>query len=173
MLRKGNDMTIFLCGFMGCGKSTVGRLAAKKLGCGFYDTDDLIVEDQKMTIPEIFAQKGEPHFRKVEADIVRSMCGKPAVVACGGGAMLNPDSAKAAAEAGAVVFLDVPFEVCYERICGDSNRPIAASSTREELEKRYNDRRTVYAAHSTVRIDCSGSPIEVAEQIVSSVRKLK
>ena len=61
-------MTVFLCGFMGCGKTTVGRLAAKKLGCGFCDTDDLIVEDQKMSIPDIFAEKGEPYFRQVEAE---------------------------------------------------------------------------------------------------------
>lgn len=166
-------MTIFLCGFMGCGKSTVGKLTAKKLGCAFYDTDDLIVEDQNMSIPDIFAQKGEPYFRQVEARIVKSVCGKSAVVACGGGAMLNPDSAKAAADAGAVVFLDVPFDTCYERICGDPNRPIAASSSREELEKRFNDRRDIYIRHSSVQLDCTGSPIEAAELIVSSVKRLK
>ena len=57
-------MTVFLCGFMGCGKTTVGKIAAKKLGCTFCDTDDMIVDDQKMSIPDIFAQKGEPYFRK-------------------------------------------------------------------------------------------------------------
>ncbi|HPY86244.1 MAG TPA: shikimate kinase, partial [Ruminococcus flavefaciens] len=77
-------MTIFLCGFMGCGKSTIGKLTAKKLGCGFYDTDELIVESQKMSIPDIFAEKGEPYFRQVEAETIRSMCGKSAVIACGG-----------------------------------------------------------------------------------------
>ena len=166
-------MTIFLCGFMGCGKTTSGKLAAKKLGCTFCDTDDMIVEDQKMTIPEIFAQKGEPYFRKVEADIVKSVCGRKAVVACGGGAMLNPDTAKAAAEAGAVVFLDADFETCYERICGDENRPIAASSTKEELQERFNARRDVYLRHSTVQVDCAGSPMETAENIVEAVKKLR
>ena len=76
-------MTVFLCGFMGCGKSTVGSLLAKKLGCGFCDTDELVVKSQGMTIPEIFAQKGEPYFRKVEAETVKSLCGKNTVVACG------------------------------------------------------------------------------------------
>ncbi|MBR6982258.1 MAG: shikimate kinase [Ruminococcus sp.] len=166
-------MTIFLCGFMGCGKSTIGKLTAKKLGCGFYDTDELIVESQKMSIPDIFAEKGEPYFRQVEAETIRSMCGKSAVIACGGGAMLNPDSAKAAADAGAVVFLDVPFETCYERICGDSNRPIAASSTKEELLKRYNDRIDIYRRHSTIHVDAQGSPIEVAEIIAVSVKKFR
>ncbi len=166
-------MTVFLCGFMGCGKTTVGKIAAKKLGCGFCDTDDLIVADQKMSIPEIFAEKGEPYFRKVEADIVRSVCGKKAVVACGGGAMLNPDTARAASAAGAVVFLDADFETCYERICGDKNRPIAASSTKEELLERFNARREVYLKHSDVRIDCGGSPMETADSIVETVKKLR
>lgn len=163
-------MTIFLCGFMGCGKSTIGKLAAKKLGCGFCDTDDLIVRTLDMTIPEIFAQKGEPFFRKTEAEIVRSLCGKTTVAACGGGAMLNPDTAKAAKESGsAVIFLDVPFEMCYERIKGDKNRPIVMNSTKEELEKLYNERRNIYISNSTIRLECCGSPVEIAEQISASI----
>jgi shikimate kinase len=166
-------MTVFLCGFMGCGKTTVGKIAAKKLGCTFCDTDDMIVEDQKMSIPDIFAQKGEPYFRKVEAEIVKSMCGKPAVVACGGGAMLNPDTAAAAAESGAVIFLDVDFETCYERICDDKNRPIAASSSKEELRERFNARRDIYLRHSTIQLDSSGSPMETADKIADCVKKMR
>lgn len=163
-------MTVFLCGFMGCGKSTIGRLAAKKLGCGFCDTDDLIVRTLDMTIPDIFAQKGEPFFRKTEAEIVKSLCGKTTVAACGGGAMLNPDTAKVAKESGsAVIFLDVPFEMCYERIKDDTNRPIVMNSTKEELEKLYNDRRSIYISNSTIRLECCGSPVEIAEQIASSI----
>lgn len=165
-------MTLFLCGFMGCGKTTVGKLAAKKMGCSFYDSDDLIVENQGMTIPEIFAQKGEPYFRQAEADIIRSLCGKKAVVACGGGAMLNPGSAAAAAESGEVIFLDVDFDTCYERICGDSNRPIAASSTKEELRARFNNRREIYMKNSTIQLDSSGSPMETVEMIIETVKFL-
>lgn len=165
-------MTIFLCGFMGCGKTTVGKLAAKKLGCSFYDSDDLIVENQGMSIPEIFAQKGEPYFRKVEADIIRSLCGKKAVIATGGGAMLNPDTARAASDAGAVIFLDVDFETCYERISDDSNRPIAASSSKEELEARFNARYELYSKHSTIKIDSSGSPMQTVELIAEAVKHI-
>ena len=166
-------MTVFLCGFMGCGKSTVGKLTAKKLGCGFFDTDELIVERENMSIPEIFAQKGEPYFRRVEAEVVKSVCGKTAVIACGGGAMLNPESAKAAAESGAVVFLDVDFDTCYERICGDSNRPIAAASSKEELLQRFNARHEIYLKHSTIQIKSNGSPVEISDIIVSSVKNYK
>lgn len=165
-------MTVFLCGFMGCGKSTVGKLAAKKMGCGFTDTDDLIVRTLEMTIPEIFEKKGEPFFRQTEAEIVKSLCGKTIVAACGGGAMLNPDTAKAAADAGsAVVFLDVPFETCYERIKDDTNRPIVVNSTKEELQELFNKRREVYLRHSTVRIECDGSPVENADKIAEVLRK--
>lgn len=165
-------MTVFLCGFMGCGKSTVGKLAAKKLGCGFCDTDDIIVRTLDMTIPEIFEQKGEPFFRKTEAEIVKSLCGKKTVAACGGGAMLNPDTAKAASDSGcAVIFLDVPFDVCYERIKNDTNRPIVMRSTKEELEQLFNTRREVYLKHSTLCIECADSPMEIAEQIAAAVKK--
>ena len=157
---------------MGCGKSTIGKLAARKLGCGFCDTDDIIVRTLEMTIPEIFEKKGEPFFRQTEAEIVKSLCGKTIVAACGGGAMLNPDTAGAAKDAGAaVVFLDVPFETCDERIKDDTNRPIVVSSTKEQLEELYNTRREVYMKHSTIRLECSGSPVENAELIARSLRK--
>ena len=125
-----------------------------------------------MTIPEIFEKKGEPFFRQTEAEIVKSLCGKTAVAACGGGAMLNPDTAKAAKDAGAaVIFLDVPFETCYERIKNDSNRPIVVNSTKEQLEELYNSRRDVYIRHSTIRLECSGSPVENADKIAEALRK--
>ena len=166
------SMTVFLCGFMGCGKTTTGKLAAKKLGSGFTDTDDLIVRTLGMSIPDIFEQKGEPFFRQTEAEIVKSLCGKTIVAACGGGAMINPDTAKAAKDSGAViVYIDVPFETCYERIKDDANRPIVMSKTKEELKKVYDQRREIYMKHSTVRVECNGSPMENAEKIAAAVRK--
>ena len=84
--------------------------------------------------------------------------------------MLNPDTAKAAKESGsAVIFLDVPFAMCYERIKDDTNRPIVMNSTKEELEKLYNDRRSIYISNSTIRLECCGSPVEIAEQIADSI----
>ena len=164
-------MTVFLCGFMGCGKSTIGKLTAKKLGCGFCDTDELIVKSQGMSIPEIFEKKGEPYFRETEAQTVKSLCGKPLVVACGGGAMLNPDTADAVKKnGGKIIFIDVPFNDCYERIKGDSNRPIVMSSTKEQLEERFRQRYGIYLKNSTVRIECTGSPVENAELIVNTVK---
>lgn len=159
-------MTIFLCGFMGCGKTTVGQLTAKKMGCAFYDTDELIVENQGMSIPEIFEQKGEPYFRQVEADIVKSMCGKSAVISCGGGAMINSDTAKAVADAGGkIVFLDVDFNTCYERISYDTNRPIVVNNTKKQLKAIFDTRHAIYLKNSTIQINANGSPVETAEEV--------
>ncbi len=163
-------MTLFLCGFMGCGKSTAGKLAAKKLGCAYYDTDELIEKNEGMTIPDIFAQKGEPYFRKIEAETVKSLCGKNAVVSCGGGAMLNDDTAHYASQHGKVLFLDVPFEVCYERIKDDPHRPIAASSTKDELLERFNARHGIYLKNSSESIDCTGTPVENAALIACAAK---
>ena len=82
-------MTIFLCGFMGCGKTTVGEILAKQLGLPLIDTDAYIVEQEGRSIPEIFAQEGEPYFRKVEAQAIRTLCTKNAVIACGGICLLQ------------------------------------------------------------------------------------
>ena len=68
-------MTIYLCGFMGCGKSTIGKILARKTGLKFTDLDDYIEETEKMSIPEIFAEKGESYFREKEAKAVKDLSG--------------------------------------------------------------------------------------------------
>lgn len=164
-------MTIYLCGFMGCGKTTVGKITAKKLGLSYHDTDEAVVEKEKMTIPEIFSQKGEPYFRTSEAETVKSFIGRNAVISCGGGAMLNTETAEAVKQnGGIIVFIDVPFADCYERIKDDSNRPIAVSSTKEQLEERYNNRYPVYEQNSSIKVDCQCSPMEACERIMSAVK---
>ena len=162
-------MTIFLCGFMGCGKTTVGEILAKKLGLPLIDTDAYIVEQEGKSIPDIFAQDGEPYFRKKEAEAIRTLCTQNAVFSCGGGAMLNPDSADYARKNGAVVLLDESFDTCYGRIQGDTNRPIVQRSTREELHQLFDKRSGTYRAHASHVIPGGVSPEEMAERIMAAV----
>ena len=163
-------MTIFLCGFMGCGKTTVGEILAKQLGLPLIDTDAYIVEQEGRSIPEIFAQEGEPYFRKVEAQAIRTLCTKNAVIACGGGAMLNPDSAAYARENGAVVLLNESFDTCYARIQGDTNRPIVQRSTKEELHQLFDQRAGIYRAHASHVVDGGVSPEHMAERVAAAVQ---
>ncbi|MBR4101476.1 MAG: shikimate kinase [Oscillospiraceae bacterium] len=159
-------MTIYLCGFMGCGKSTVGTKLAKKLNCPFVDMDTYIEEQAGMTIPEIFEKYGEPHFRDLETQAIRELAGRDGVIACGGGAMLREENAEIAAKNGSVVYLEVPFHVCYRRIA-DSDRPIVRRSSREELETLYNYREGIYRKHSTHIAACDKTPAAAVADICS------
>lgn len=165
MLKKNRP--IYLCGFMGCGKSTIGVQLAKKLGRGFIDLDSYIEKREGMTIPEMFAEKGEPFFRERETAALRDIPRSIGVIATGGGALLTENNAEIARSVGTVVYIDVPFELCYARINGDKNRPIAAGSTKEELLERYNSRHPLYTAHSDIIVDGSGTPMQIVQEILN------
>lgn len=160
--------TIFLCGFMGCGKTTLGRALARELRVKFTDLDDYIVKKEGRAIPEIFAADGESYFRRIEAEAIAEISADGGIIATGGGAMLNPDTAELARSKGAVCFIDVPFEVCYERIKGDTNRPLVMSNTRESLKALYEKRRPVYTAHSEYVISGDASIKEILGKIQAS-----
>ena len=165
-------MAVFLCGFMGCGKSTAADLLAKNMGCSCCDTDELIVKREGMSIPEIFDKKGEAYFRNADKELLRELSGKKGVVACGGGTMLSAENAAVAREKGVVVFINTPFDTCYERIKDDKNRPIAASRTREQLRELYEQRAEKYTAHSDHVIDGSGTPFAIAGKIYDIVKRM-
>ena len=141
---------IFLCGFMGCGKSTVGKILAKKMGCQCVDLDKYI---------------GEEHFRKLETEALAAFADIGGVVATGGGALLSEENGKVAKRSGMVVFIDTYFNTCYGRIKNDPNRPIAYNSTREQLSERFDYRRPLYLAHSHYVISGGYPPIVIASKI--------
>ncbi len=159
-------MTIFLCGFMGCGKSTIGTKLAKTLNVPFTDMDTYIEEQAGKKIPEIFAEDGEEHFRDLETQAVRELASRDGIIACGGGAMLRDINAEIAAEHGTVLFLDVPFRMCWLRIA-NTDRPIVRRSTRQELYNLYRKRRGVYRRHSTHRIEAVHSPTQMVQEIIT------
>ena len=135
--------SVYLCGFMGCGKSHIGRQLAAASGKSFVDLDRVIVEREEMTIPEIFDKFGEPHFRELEAKYIREL-NKGYVVATGGGALINSDTARFARESGLSVYINVSFETCYARIKGDKNRPLVMKNTPEQLRELYENRAEIY-----------------------------
>ena len=162
---------VYLCGFMGCGKTTVGRVLADLLGTAYADMDAYIEKSEKMSIPRIFSQKGEGYFRDAETRAVGEMGKNGGVIACGGGAMLREENARIAGENGIVVYIDTPYDICWERIKDDPDRPIAAANTKESLRELYEKRKALYTAHSGFRADGTGSPSEIAAQIAGFVRK--
>lgn len=164
MIKKNRP--VYLCGFMGCGKSTVGRQLAKKLGREFIDLDEYIEQREGMKISQIFAEKGEPYFRKIESKALADIPNSVGVIATGGGALLSKENAKIAQEIGTVVYIEVPFEICYGRIKGDKSRPIAFNSTEEQLRERYDQRHILYSDNSDISVDGSGTPLQIVTEIL-------
>lgn len=121
---------IYLVGFMGCGKSTVGRALADELGWSFFDLDDEIESGAGSTISEIFDAQGEQMFRVLEASALTKrvkavQSGHPQVIALGGGALMRDENFELIANNGVIVWLDAPFELIEKRVAAESHRPLA------------------------------------------------
>lgn len=160
--------SIYLCGFMGCGKTTVGKVLAKRMEMQFVDLDEYIIEKEGMSIPEIFAKHGEEHFRKLEANYIK-MLKSGFVVATGGGAIINEKTSEFARESGIVIFIDARFKSCYERIKGDKNRPLVMKNTKKQLLDLYNLRKTIYQKHSDITINGNGSINAIVEGTIREI----
>ena len=153
---------------MGCGKSRIGKELAKKTGMTFADLDSYIVEHEGMSIPEIFEKYGEPHFRSLEAKYISEMPDS-SVVALGGGAIINENTAKTARGTGKVIFLDADFETCYGRIKNDSNRPLAFNNPKEKVKELFDTRRPIYSERADIIIKAAGTPAQIIDMIRKSL----
>lgn len=117
MTRQELRTKVFLLGFMGSGKTTLGRLLADRLGWTFHDLDEIVEQDERSTITRLFAEKGEDYFRAAEARVLARLCALPgpAVIACGGGTYCSVPNQQAIDEAGITVWLDQPFAAIWKR----------------------------------------------------------
>lgn len=169
---KFKGKPIFLCGFMGCGKSTVGRKLASMLNCDFVDMDNYIEEIEGRSISEIFASDGEKYFRDLETETIKKFKNKGGVIATGGGALLREENGLAAKQSGIPVFIDTNFSVCYNRIKGDKKRPIAYNSTREELKELFDKRKGLYKRNSIIAVNGNVPVSVVAKEIIDAINNL-
>lgn len=123
------EANVFLVGLMGAGKTTVGRLLARRLRLRFYDADREVERRCGVRIPVIFEIEGEPGFRLREEQVLAELTVLQGIVlATGGGAVLRPENRRRLAAGGTVVYLDARPEDLYERVCQDRNRPLLATA---------------------------------------------
>nr|WP_081589832.1 bifunctional shikimate kinase/3-dehydroquinate synthase AroKB [Massilia timonae] len=153
-----ND-NIFLVGLMGAGKTTIGRLLARKLNRRFVDSDHEIEARTGATIPWIFEIEGEACFRRREADVIRDLSGQQGLVlATGGGAVLNPHSRALLAERGTVIYLRASIGSILQRTAHDKNRPLLQTADpRAKLEELWAQRDPLYREIADLVID-TGRP---------------
>jgi shikimate kinase len=159
------DGKVAIVGYMGSGKTTVGRFLARKLGWEFVDLDRTIVKEAGRTIPEIFEHSGEEYFRDLEhralLDALHRARGR--VIACGGGIVVRPENRERLAEV-PTVFLREDLGILYART-RNTGRPLRAAS-REDFQRRYAERLPLYEEVADLEVAVRGRPPrEVAEEV--------
>jgi shikimate kinase len=172
-LARDRIRTVVLVGFMGAGKSTVGRALSRRLGLPFEDLDDRIERQEGKTIEQMFRESGEVGFRKAETAALRELLGEPSsslrVVALGGGAFVEPGNAALIEDAEAhSVFLDAPVEELLRRCVEEKvERPLRQNP--EQFRVLYEKRRRSYMK-AAVRIETGGKDVDtVAAEVACSL----
>jgi len=158
---------IVLMGFMGTGKSEVGRRLAQRLGRAFVDTDQLVEERTGKRVAAIFAEDGEAAFRTLERDAVADAVARGgAVISVGGGAVLDPENVRRLRDAGSLVYLTARPEIILRRIGNPASRPLLKDDPHAAVSRLLAERGPVYAAAADVTVDTSErSAAEVVEEI--------
>ncbi|MDP5273308.1 shikimate kinase [Chengkuizengella axinellae] len=166
-MKKNN---IVLVGFMGTGKSTVGKKLSSKLGWGFVDTDDWIEKREHLSIPEIFSTKGEVYFRKVEAEVIQEvMASEHQVIATGGGAVLSLHNRSRMLSQGTVIQLKADADTIIKRVEKDTHRPLLQGNIKDKVYEIMEKRKYAYEFADIILDTSAGSVDHLVEQIYARI----
>ncbi len=176
-------MRVYLAGFMGSGKSTVGPLVAQQLGVDFVDLDDVIEAGARQSIPALFAEEGEAVFRQMETDALHTTANRSEVIiALGGGTIVDDANRVFAQSHGLLVYLEVSADTIMERVAkgavhrpllqDDSGTPLPTDRMRARIEHMLAARRSAYEA-APVIIDADRPADAVAQAVVDAVNARK
>lgn len=157
-------MKIFLIGFMGAGKSSIGKLLAERLNMNFYDTDLLIEKKERISTNDIFQKYGESYFRDVEKKVITEVCSNcdNSVIATGGGCVLNDENVFAMKKNGKLIFLDASLENIMSRVANDNSRPLLHKVS-------FSDRHLIYERLADLIVNADLSMESVCNQIVCAL----
>ena len=165
-----NAGNIILIGFMGAGKSNVGKLLAESLQLPFFETDDEIVKRSEFkSVNEIFEKKGEVYFRVLEKEVLHDLSRQNnCIISCGGGAIIHSENMEALKENGIIIFLSASFETIANRIKEEATRPLFKDM--EKAKQLYTERQSFYEKYADEVIATDAlSPQEVVESILTKV----
>lgn len=154
--------TLFFIGFMGAGKTSVSAALGRMLKLPVIEMDEQIAQSEGMTIPEIFAQKGESHFRRCETALLENLAGEETcLVSCGGGVPMRQENVAAMRRCGTVVLLTARPEVILERVKDSDERPLLQGKKNvADIAALMAQRRSAYEAAADVTVDTSDLTIE-------------
>jgi shikimate kinase len=166
-------MNIILIGFMACGKTATGQTLAQELNYRFIDTDNLIEQENGMTIADIFAQKGEAFFRQQETAVLKQLSGTDnSIISTGGGIVLAEENRAFLKNLGAVIYLKAESEELYKRLANDNTRPLLNQNPDKlaEIKKILEIRRPLYESTALYVIETlTGQPETAAQEIIQKL----
>ena len=167
---------IILIGFMGCGKSTVGIRLSYRLRRSLTDTDKLIEKEQKCSISEIFAKRGEAHFRELETECLRTLLERNGseIISVGGGLPVKEENRKLLKKLGVVFYLRATADTIYERVKHDTTRPLLQDKNpMEKIRTLMAERSAIYEMAADVIIDVDGKDFDtILNEIEASYYKM-
>jgi shikimate kinase len=163
---------IVLTGFMGTGKTAVGRELARLLAMELIDVDTEIEESRNMTINEIFEEFGEPAFREIETDMIRKVSrNKQVIISTGGGAVLKQENMETLREDGIIVCLMASAETILRRTGSTNDRPLLrVKNPLEKIRELLDFRRPYYEKADIVIVTEGRTPLQIAEEIMEKVK---
>lgn len=166
------NQSIFLIGFMGAGKTTIGHYLQNVLDYPCIDLDQYIEEKLEMTIPDIFKLKGEHYFREIEADSLKELSIKNNMILSTGGGIIKLGKNREILKKQFTVYLKWPFDCLFDHIKGDQNRPLVQSYS--QLQSLFSEREPLYHESAAAIITCENKSIEqVADEITMHFMKRK
>lgn len=171
-MKKEKPSALFLTGFMGSGKTSVGKCLAQLTGLPFVDLDELIVRREGAAITDIFAQRGEKYFRDCESMVLQKLVKSSAVYATGGGIVLRAENRRRMHAMGRIVFLRTDWSTLRRRLAASDARPLINQSRDWEMVKELWIRRQPLYLDADMIIDTDNlNAMQVAEVIVSTLAR--
>jgi shikimate kinase len=170
---QSGDVNLYLVGFMGTGKTTIGRVVAHRLGFALLDSDHEIERLQGTDIPQIFTVQGEAAFRRMEKEFIEG--GHPAtrtVVACGGGLIVQPGMLEAVRSRGVVICLHASLDTILRRTQGNKNRPLLdVEDPMERIRTLYAAREPIYNQSGTVILTDGRPMLDIVQHVLRAYRR--
>jgi len=168
-----NPHNIILIGFMGTGKTTVGRRLADRTGWSFVDVDEYIVETEQRPISDMFARDGEERFRAIETAALQTLlAGEGKIVSTGGGAVLREENRRLMKQRGLVVALKASKQTIMARLRHDRSRPLLAGNLEERVNKLLAERATAYDFADLILQTDGHPPDELATAIIQRMKQV-
>jgi shikimate kinase len=152
---------IFLIGFMGAGKTTVGIALSEKVNLPVIDADKYLEEKQGKKINEIFEESGEEFFRSLETEVLKELSGKEnTIITTGGGVVGKRENRELLKESGTVIYLSCLFESLWERLKQDQTRPLVSQNNKKQLHELFQERASLYESCSDIIINTEKKKVE-------------